>query len=69
MPHNPRRRDQRTPPPPVVLTDEQEALQLARPYPAELMRAYAVSDRVNDLRNQGRENIEPRGEVQLALAL
>lgn len=51
------------------VTDERDALELVRPYPSELMRAHAVTDRVNDLRNQGKENIEPRTQVQLALAL
>jgi putative SOS response-associated peptidase YedK len=41
----------------------ENALQLVKPYPAELMRAYAVRTLVNNANNEGPELIEP-AEVQ-----
>lgn len=38
---------------------------LLRPYPAELMRAYAVSTRVNSPRNDGPQCLEPVAETDL----
>ena len=62
---------------PVILPREREAAWMARetpveelsamlvPYPADLMRGYEVSSRVNTASNQGPELIEPRKDFEL----
>jgi putative SOS response-associated peptidase YedK len=40
-------------------TDPDEIARMLAPYPAELMRAYAVSPRVNDARNDDAHLLEP----------
>jgi putative SOS response-associated peptidase YedK len=43
----------------LAVTDPAALLPLLVPYPAELMESVAVSDRVNNARNEGPECIEP----------